>query len=583
MPRLRGYIVLAGVVANAGVSGQCRGNRLAGAGNIGITMIQRLRSVLAAPIFADEESTRLVRLVHIIGLVLGLSGLIPLIREAWAGHRSVALVLAGTESCVLLVLWLNHRGWQKVAFPLLILDLIGTATYFLCTSGEGFRNVALLVYPSTLVVAALLLRRRAFILLTVTCILCVGGVVLAEVYGWRVTLFSARTSIGDLVNVVVLLAMTAALAGLLSEHLRDSLTRARRNEAALRESEERLQQLANATFEGIGIAEQGRIIEVNEQLADMHGYRPEELVGRPVTDCVAPQSCEDVAERIREGRTEPYEHLALRKDGTTFPVEARGRVMTFRGRQVRVTAVRDITQRHRSEEQLRESREQLRALLARLQSSREEERTHIAREIHDHLGQLLTALKLDLRGLERRIAGVADVEVQTALTGKLLSARQLADETIESVQKIASELRPGLLDRLGLAAAMEAETQAFQARTAIRCDWSPPQEAVALSQELATTSFRIFQEILTNIARHAQATRVAVRLARSRDLLVIEATDNGIGIQPRDVQNPKSLGLLGMQERASMLGGVVTFDRNPGGGTRVTVRLPLNGKAGLSR
>jgi PAS domain S-box-containing protein len=546
-------------------------------------MIQRLRSVLAAPIFADEESTRLVRLVHIIGLVLGLSGLIPLIREAWAGHRSVALVLAGTESCVLLVLWLNHRGWQKVAFPLLILDLIGTATYFLCTSGEGFRNVALLVYPSTLVVAALLLRRRAFILLTVTCILCVGGVVLAEVYGWRVTLFSARTSIGDLVNVVVLLAMTAALAGLLSEHLRDSLTRARRNEAALRESEERLQQLANATFEGIGIAEQGRIIEVNEQLADMHGYRPEELVGRPVTDCVAPQSCEDVAERIREGRTEPYEHLALRKDGTTFPVEARGRVMTFRGRQVRVTAVRDITQRHRSEEQLRESREQLRALLARLQSSREEERTHIAREIHDHLGQLLTALKLDLRGLERRIAGVADVEVQTALTGKLLSARQLADETIESVQKIASELRPGLLDRLGLAAAMEAETQAFQARTAIRCDWSPPQEAVALSQELATTSFRIFQEILTNIARHAQATRVAVRLARSRDLLVIEATDNGIGIQPRDVQNPKSLGLLGMQERASMLGGVVTFDRNPGGGTRVTVRLPLNGKAGLSR
>jgi len=178
---------------------------------------------------------------------------------------------------------------------------------------------------------------------------------------------------------------------------------------------------------------------------------------------------------------------------------------------------------------------------------------------------------------------VADVEVQTALTGKLLSARQLADETIESVQKIASELRPGLLDRLGLAAAMEAETQAFQARTAIRCDWSPPQEAVALSQELATTSFRIFQEILTNIARHAQATRVAVRLARSRDLLVIEATDNGIGIQPRDVQNPKSLGLLGMQERASMLGGVVTFDRNPGGGTRVTVRLPLNGKAGLSR
>jgi signal transduction histidine kinase len=163
--------------------------------------------------------------------------------------------------------------------------------------------------------------------------------------------------------------------------------------------------------------------------------------------------------------------------------------------------------------------------------------------------------------------------------GKLVSARELADETIESVQKIASELRPGILDRLGLAAAMEVETQAFQARTTIHCDWSPPEEPVTISQELATASFRIFQEILTNIARHSQATRVTVRLARNGDILVIDAADNGVGIQQKDVQNPKSLGLLGMQERAAMLGGAVTFDRNQGGGTRVTVQLPLNGKA----
>jgi signal transduction histidine kinase len=243
-----------------------------------------------------------------------------------------------------------------------------------------------------------------------------------------------------------------------------------------------------------------------------------------------------------------------------------------------VTAVRDITQRRQWEEQLRESREQLRALLARLQTSREEERTHVAREIHDHLGQLLTALKLDLRALERRVSLMPDADTRAAFMGKLVSARDLADETIESVQKIASELRPGILDRLGLAAAMELETQTFQARTAIHCDWSPPDEPVTISQEVATASFRIFQEILTNIARHSQATRVTVRLARNGDILVIEAADNGVGIQQKDMQNPKSLGLLGMQERAAMLGGAVAFDRNPGGGTRVTVQLPLNGK-----
>jgi PAS domain S-box-containing protein len=535
-------------------------------------MIQPLRSLLAAPIFADEESTRLGRLVYVIGLVLGLSGIISLVSNALASQWTVVGALAFAETCALLVLWFNYRGWQKAAFHLLNLGLLGTATFLIYTSDEGFRDVAILVYPSTLVVAALLLRRPAFIALTLTAILCVSGAMLAEITGWRVTAFGARTSIRDLIDVIILLTITATLASLLSENLRQSLARARQNQAALRESEERLRQLANATFEGIGITEQGRIIEVNEQLAEMHGYRPEELVGRPVTDCVAPQSREQVAERIGKGQTKPYEHLALRKDGSTFPVEARGRVMTFRGRQVRVTAVRDVTQRQRSEEQLR-------ALLSRLQSSREEERAHIAREIHDHLGQLLTALKLDLRAVERRISGVADPDLRTALADKLLSSRELADETIESVQKIAYELRPGSLDRLGLASAMEIETQAFQARTSIQCDWSPPQEPVALSQELATASFRIFQEILTNIARHSQATRVALRLARNGDILVIEATDNGVGIQQKDIENPKSLGLLGMQERAAMLGGAIAFDRNAGGGTRVTVQLPLDGKA----
>ncbi len=212
----------------------------------------------------------------------------------------------------------------------------------------------------------------------------------------------------------------------------------------------------------------------------------------------------------------------------------------------------------------------------RLIASQEAERTRIAREIHDHLGQLLTALKLDLRSLERRASGLSDPELQAALLGKVKSARELADETITSVQKIASELRPGILDRLGLAAAVEAEAQTFATRTGVTCHCSVPDETPAIPQDRAIATFRIFQEIMTNIARHAHATEVQIQLQSSATVLELEVADNGVGLAEEHFTNPKSFGLLGMTERAEILGGQIEFGKRPSGsGTVVTMRLPL--------
>jgi len=248
--------------------------------------------------------------------------------------------------------------------------------------------------------------------------------------------------------------------------------------------------------------------------------------------------------------------------------------------QTAANAMAHAIERQRADEHLKKSREQLRALSARLQTLREEERTRIAREIHDHLGQLLTALSLDIGLIERKLGDVKEPAARAALHSKLASARSLVDETIISVQKIAAELRPVALDRLGLEAALETEAAAFSARTGIVCQVRVSGLAGPAPMDSATACFRIFQEILTNVARHAKANAVMVSLRRGEEQVLMQVTDDGIGIQHDDLEDPKSLGLLGMIERAEMLGGSTKFERVDPHGTTVTVRIPLPRKAG---
>ena len=228
-------------------------------------------------------------------------------------------------------------------------------------------------------------------------------------------------------------------------------------------------------------------------------------------------------------------------------------------------------ERRRTQEQLRESHEQLRALSVYLQHVREEERTRIAREVHDELGQALTGCKLDLSLLANKLPVHLPELKEKA---KALSAHM--DATIQTVRRIATELRPGILDHLGLIAALEWQANEFQTRTGIKCDVRTDLHEPVLTPDLATTFFRIFQETLTNIIRHAGATHVMVHLKEVAGRIILEVKDNGRGISSAEISNTRSMGLLGMKERAALLGG--TFKICPvhtGKGTLASVSIPL--------
>jgi signal transduction histidine kinase len=236
-------------------------------------------------------------------------------------------------------------------------------------------------------------------------------------------------------------------------------------------------------------------------------------------------------ELVAHGQRVDAESIRRRKDGSRLPVSIVRVPVSVPGGQIAEYGIyHDVTERKQAEEDLRRSFEQLRALAAHLQSVREEERTRVAREIHDELGQALTAIKLDLTALLR------DLPTDQEPAGRhCQSILKLLDEAIQSVRRIATDLRPGVLDDLGLVAAVEWAAEEFQARTGIQCRVSLPDVDIAMDPERATALFRIFQETLTNVARHANATQVNVRLVQNGDLS-LEVRDDGKGIAEKQLQ-----------------------------------------------
>jgi signal transduction histidine kinase len=229
---------------------------------------------------------------------------------------------------------------------------------------------------------------------------------------------------------------------------------------------------------------------------------------------------------------------------------------------------------HMKSERLKESEDKLRRLAAHLISIREEERAHIAREIHDELGQVLTGIKMEVGWLAKRLK-------EPALLEKTDSMSKLIDSTVATVRKIATGLRPEMLDDMGLIAAVAWQAKDFQKRTGIRCRAKLPPES-KLDLDISTTAFRIFQEILTNVARHSRATRVDIELRLTPEELTLEVLDNGVGIADSDLNGRKSLGLLGMRERALLFGGEVSVSGTPGQGTRVAVSIPIRSRDGAA-
>jgi signal transduction histidine kinase len=233
----------------------------------------------------------------------------------------------------------------------------------------------------------------------------------------------------------------------------------------------------------------------------------------------------------------------------------------------------EIGERARAEAELRESRKELRDLASHLQSVREQERTQIAREIHDELGQALTALKMDVHWMGQR------VNAEPALTEKTRSMSAMIDTTVHAVRRISSQLRPKLLDDLGLSAAIEWQAREFEQRSGIDCDVRSEPDDIVLDSASSTALFRIFQETLTNVARHAGARRVDVLLRKDPGGVELVVADDGAGIKPEQASNARSLGIVGMRERVYSLGGTFEIGGGAGLGTTVRVAIPAGGRA----
>ena len=231
---------------------------------------------------------------------------------------------------------------------------------------------------------------------------------------------------------------------------------------------------------------------------------------------------------------------------------------------------REVAERTRAEAELRESRRELRDLATHLQSVREQERTQIAREIHDELGQALTALKMDVHWMGHR------VDAQPVLVEKTRSMSTMIDATVHAVRRIASQLRPKLLDDLGLSAAIEWQAREFEQRSGIDCDVRSEPDDIVLDSSSSTALFRIFQETLTNVARHAGARRVEVLLRTDSNGVELVVTDDGVGITSEQASNSRSLGIVGMRERAYSLGGAFEIAGQPGHGTTLRVTIPAS-------
>jgi PAS domain S-box-containing protein len=352
-------------------------------------------------------------------------------------------------------------------------------------------------------------------------------------------------------------------------------------EEALRESEERFRQLTENINEVFWLRSPDlkQLLYISPMFEKVCGHTRESLYAGGPELLVHPEDRPGVMETLKNlaGREFEIEYRIVTKAGEVrwlrdrgFPIRnASGQLYRFGG------VAEDITDRRESEDRLKASSERLRALSASLQSAREQEATRIAHQIHDDMGGILTGLRWELEAFEKMIHQPAHAGQLRAMQEKLATMMGLTDTTINVVRRIASELRPSILDDLGLLEAIEWQTQQFQARTGIQCCCDCSLQSIPLGDAQSTSVFRIVQEALTNILRHAQATEVGVAMKQEDDFFTLTVADNGRGITADEKSSRNSLGLLGIEERVHLIGGCLDIVGRPGQGTTLHVRVPL--------
>lgn len=357
------------------------------------------------------------------------------------------------------------------------------------------------------------------------------------------------------------------------------ITTRKKLENALRESENKYRSLASTADSMYLVDRDGRYLFMNEKYAKRLSHITDQIIDRNYGDFHSEKATKEFMDKVEKvfatGRSVQHEYQSER-DGRYF-IRTYSSVRDQDEWSTNAVSVvsKDITNRKLMEGMLNRSREQLRALAGRLQSVREEERKQIAREIHDDLGSAMTGLKIDLSHIAAGLLEIENDEKRESFLYEATEMAKLIDGMIHTIRRIMMELRPSILDDFGLVAAIEWHLQDFQNRMGIQCDFIAAPEEIDLNEEYSTAIYRIVQESLTNVARHANATRVTVTLNEASGNIILEVKDNGIGIRKEQVTDSKSLGLLGMQERALPFGGAVDIYGRPGKGTTVLVRIPL--------
>jgi len=402
----------------------------------------------------------------------------------------------------------------------------------------------------------------------------------------------------DLTAVVVRGPGDEALYGLA---MIENITHRKRSAEALRQSEERYRSFVANSSEGIWRFEieqpidislpaeeqialfyqHGYLAECNDAMARMYGHScADEILGARFGDFLLasnPTSLATMRKFMANGyQLQNLDKIEVDKSGAQKRFVTNVVGVVINGRLLRLWGTqRDETQRKEAEDEVRDSRQRMRSLAARIQALREQERSDIAREMHDVLGQSLTSVRLDLSWLQKQVLNSTIQSENPEITERLMAATHEVEKTIAEVKTLSTELRPGVLDKFGLAAAIEWQCQEFERRTGIKCDCQITSEELSLTSERSTALFRILQEALVNVARHSQASSVCVTLGVDNAQVHLTVADNGKGITAEQISNPASLGLLGMRERAELLDGYFNIEALATRGTKITASIPF--------
>lgn len=362
--------------------------------------------------------------------------------------------------------------------------------------------------------------------------------------------------------------------GIYSEYI---ITALRRAELEIKQVNMELSQIFDTAADGMRVIDRNfNVLRANSTFLTLANVNRENIEGLKCYEVFHGTSCNTDGcpmLRIQQGEERiEYDATKFRQDGGEVPCIVT--VTPFRNGRGELTGIvenfKNISERRQAEKALRHSHQQLRKVTSHLEMAREQERRAMAREIHDELGQSLTCMKMDLHWLTRHLLGQDNTVLQ-----KIVEIDKQINHTVHEVQRLSSELRPQLLDDLGLSAAIEWHTNTVHERLGISMDLVSIPEDISLSDSLNITIFRIFQEALTNVARHAQASQVEIVLVQEADLVSLAVKDNGKGISGEQLNSPNSFGLIGMRERSSLIGGTLRIDSTEKQGTEVTLTIPL--------